>query len=832
MKKTINLLIAIFILFSWGYAQESDKTNTPKLKFDNSGQVKYIKFDGKNKTGKWDSPSSANEFFKSILGATEQDEFVLKNKREPKNGVFTEHYRQFYHGVAVEGGLFILHFKNGKLTKANGHFVNTNGIDLSPALTPEDAAKSYAAHLQITDNLSPEFIHGLVVAEIETISGADTTYSTRLCYKVDLKNCPSDKGETGYIDAHTAEILKTQKNWFNSSATGTFATMYSGSRNAGTQYYNGVFNLIDSSRNAIINTWDLNNNDWDNYADSAVVFTDNDNNWTANEHDDNDDQMALDIHWALQEIYDYFDNEHSLQSFDNNNHMIDAFVHCELPDGAGGTTRENAMFNVFASGDQAFFFGDGESDFKPLGALDVVAHEFSHAITYNHTGWATLTTLRRALHEGFSDIWGAVIENEIASEKDHWKIGEEVIDVSGDDCLRNIQTPESSAAYQPIADCFGDSRYNDGGNDEAYEKSGVLSHWFYLLAEGGEDTNDNNDDYLVYKLGLDVAAEVALEGQTGHFADVTDYTDARDAMIDAADAIFDENSFQSLQVEEAWYAVGVGTQPAQVTLSGDNLICNSGEVITANNSPTGSTINWTTSSNLKVDSGQGTTTPTIKPKYSSSNGVGWVQANYVTGSYTTAGPRKTVWVGKILPLGLGLVDRLTGMPKYVFCNGQANPVKAVHVDGEASIIEWDWDVTGGYVYYDNPYGDNSEVTIYPTSTSCNVKVNARNGCDWSGWADMGIYVMSCGGYYMMISPNPTTGETTLTIEPTSEEETFDETAEWELEIYSPTQALKEKKTKLKGNSTTIQTQSWKEGVYVVRVKYKDEILSGKLVVKK
>jgi hypothetical protein len=53
-----------------------------------------------------------------------------------------------------------------------------------------------------------------------------------------------------------------------------------------------------------------------------------------------------------------------------------------------------------------------------------------------------------------------------------------------------------------------------------------------------------------------------------------------------------------------------------------------------------------------------------------------------------------------------------------------------------------------------------------------------------------------------------------------------------MEIYSPMQALKTKKTRLKGKSTTIQTAGWTEGVYTVRVKYKDEILTGKLIVRK
>ncbi|MFV0267938.1 MAG: T9SS type A sorting domain-containing protein, partial [Draconibacterium sp.] len=66
----------------------------------------------------------------------------------------------------------------------------------------------------------------------------------------------------------------------------------------------------------------------------------------------------------------------------------------------------------------------------------------------------------------------------------------------------------------------------------------------------------------------------------------------------------------------------------------------------------------------------------------------------------------------------------------------------------------------------------------------------------------------------------------------STETTFDENAEWDLEVYNSMQSLKLKKQKLKGNSVTINTQSWKEGVYMVRVKYKDKILTGKLVVQK
>ena len=87
-------------------------------------------------------------------------------------------------------------------------------------------------------------------------------------------------------------------------------------------------------------------------------------------------------------------------------------------------------------------------------------------------------------------------------------------------------------------------------------------------------------------------------------------------------------------------------------------------------------------------------------------------------------------------------------------------------------------------------------------------------------------------YYLAFSPNPTTGETTLSIGSTSKEGAFDEAAGWDLEIYNASQLLKEKKTSLRGQSTRIHTAGWKEGVYLVRVKYKGEMLTGKLVVKR
>ncbi|MDO9614478.1 MAG: T9SS type A sorting domain-containing protein, partial [Bacteroidota bacterium] len=54
---------------------------------------------------------------------------------------------------------------------------------------------------------------------------------------------------------------------------------------------------------------------------------------------------------------------------------------------------------------------------------------------------------------------------------------------------------------------------------------------------------------------------------------------------------------------------------------------------------------------------------------------------------------------------------------------------------------------------------------------------------------------------------------------------------WDLEVYDSMHSLKTKTQKLKGDKKAINTTGWKDGVYIVRVKIGNEIISEKLVVK-
>jgi hypothetical protein len=153
---------------------------------------------------------------------------------------------------------------------------------------------------------------------------------------------------------------------------------------------------------------------------------------------------------------------------------------------------------------------------------------------------------------------------------------------------------------------------------------------------------------------------------------------------------------------------------------------------------------------------------------------------------------------------------------------------------ETGATSYTWSVQGGTILS----GQGTGSIIVRTATATGVNINftvaakAINNCGESAFfVRTGWVVPGSGGSTLVFAPNPTSGETTLSIESESPDLTFDESAEWELEVYDQVQTLKEKNSKVKGKEYKIQTAGWKEGVYFVRVKYKDEILTGQLVVK-
>jgi len=61
-------------------------------------------------------------------------------------------------------------------------------------------------------------------------------------------------------------------------------------------------------------------------------------------------------------------------------------------------------------------------------------------------------------------------------------------------------------------------------------------------------------------------------------------------------------------------------------------------------------------------------------------------------------------------------------------------------------------------------------------------------------------------------------------------DTFTEGDKWEAEIFNRQMLLMHKTTRLKDKTYTINVSGWKEGIYYVRVRVKDKLVSGKFIV--
>lgn len=175
---------------------------------------------------------------------------------------------------------------------AHGHYVKINDLNISPTITPENAKDCFAHFKSIPSDSITDFIIELVIKEIP-VKGNDSIFSPKLVYRVYLWANHENTSEVGFVDAHTCDILLTEPALTGYSATGTFVTRYSDTRQGITQNYSGAYNLADSTRGAIIHTWNLNGN---TNIQNRIELSDNDNNWTAAEHSTTENDMGLDVH--------------------------------------------------------------------------------------------------------------------------------------------------------------------------------------------------------------------------------------------------------------------------------------------------------------------------------------------------------------------------------------------------------------------------------------------------------------------------------------------------------------------------------------------------------
>ncbi|WP_080903391.1 M4 family metallopeptidase [Parabacteroides sp. Marseille-P3160] len=603
----------LFLLLMTSFAVMSySQSGLIRKETDNKGALTFAEF-------QIDSARPMNEsrqFLKQLNTLGKDEDFILTDSRTDKLGFTHYYFNQYYKGIRVAYSSYSVHGKDNLINTVNGTYNKVGEVPTIAKLSEKEAlayatrsvgAKVYKWEIPEEEHWLKENYNESYYPKGELVIVKDrliTNQQFRLAWKFDVyAHIPLSRNLI-YVDAITGDILDTESKIYYINTQGTAATRYSGTRNIIADSFTGGFRLREIRSNIRIETYNM-RAQGTNYS-GATDFVDNNNSWTTAEfHNTNMDDAAIDAHWGSEVTYNYFNTVHGRNSWNGSGGPILNYVHTNL---MAFDYPNNA--NAFWDG-QRMTYGDGNSCYDPLTSLDIVAHEISHGIN-STTAKMKYEGESGALNEALSDIWAACVESWAASEKQTWLIGEDI--TLCQDAFRSMSNPKALGqpnTYQsplplengfwwPTNDCSKD-------NCGVHINSGVPNFWFFLLVNGGTGTNDIGDSYFVNGIGIDHAAKIVYRAETVILASndeqVVTFNKFRNATITAASHLYGADSPEVISTTNAWYAVGVG-DIYQNLISGPSTVCDQA-TYTINNLPQGATVQWS-AINFIPASGTGT----------------------------------------------------------------------------------------------------------------------------------------------------------------------------------------------------------------------------------
>jgi len=471
----------------------------------------------------------------------------------PGEGLQVQRFNQYYKGIPIVLGTYTLSSKDGIASYACGkHYPVSGALKTQPLIDEASAMQSALAFIRADTyqwQLSGAPAPSGSLAYMEDFGSGEPDGKLHLAYAFDIYAAAPLSRNMVYVDAQSGKVLFTDAILKHVAATGK--SYYSDTVGFQVQQIGSKYYMHDLSRGKGIFTYNLNHQSPGAGGGAASNVLEDSSSSTFFALD-----PSVDAHWGAEIVYDYWKNRQNRLSWNGKDSALKSYVHY-------GTNYVNA----FWSGSD-MNYGDGGSGYGVFTALDVCGHEIGHGVCQS-TCALIYNKESGAMNEGFSDIWGAVIENygnphEIdATPKNPWLIGEELNPTP----LRSMADPKlygQPDTYQGANWVYAAPGCTTGDNCGVHTNSGVLNHWFYLLSVGGKGVNDLNNAWQVKGLGIDSAARIAFATELAITSSAT-YANCRAASIAATTTLYGACSPQVEAVTRAWYAVGVGTDFAPCT---------------------------------------------------------------------------------------------------------------------------------------------------------------------------------------------------------------------------------------------------------------------------
>ena len=522
-----------------------------------STRVRYATFEASSTSG-----MSADMFFKNYLDLEKPNRLVPSDTLYSPDSAYCHiKYRQYFGKYYVENSRLTLTFHHNNIIRFKGYYLHITTIE-EEKYRVEDAIDLYKHYYNISADSC--------VCRVELLITEDTSPNPKavLCFKIQSDN-PSLMNQLLYVSVSDLSIIKEESipiSGFNATLPTRYNGVRYGQQSGVYPLYelhdnraavrimkidSGVTNLGTGIPNTFYNKTDI----WDNYSDSTYP------------------QHILDAYWAacqysyyMQDTFhcpkDYFQRtwvpepEHfevmdtttwvyvALNTFiDNTKWMRILYYHQNKEQGI------DIMRNIIVIGAPGL-------NHYPKASIDETVHEYAHI--FSHQSWEpkylVSNRIDNEICEACADIWAAIITNSIYhDETKTWKIGEDVVlPTSGHTCIRNLANPSDSNAEIQM----NDNRCQEPGIS-AYERSGIFSHWFYLLTHGYSGEGCTGICYTFEGIPIDSAAKLMYyleKKEIVHYID--SYEQLAQYTLDATENFSDPGIIKS-SVLGAWNVLGV-----------------------------------------------------------------------------------------------------------------------------------------------------------------------------------------------------------------------------------------------------------------------------------
>lgn len=496
--------------------------------------------------------------FHEELGLTQHDQLVLDTVKTDQTGLLHYKYRQIHKGIPVRGAILLTRERNMMLESATYYLYPDIDVNVNPILSEQDAIAEALEYIDADEYMWEDSLNEAWIREEYGDSNA-TFYpqvrqrvvkpwgpfnadSCALAYVMPVFSIYPGDDYRVFVDAITGDIIKLETLVHTHDALG--ASQFDGDVPITVRPAGDNFELFDDHRGSGVVTMDA----LLNLAfGAAVPLTDsdgsNDGYWTS-------DPEAYNVHWGLEQMYDYMLDEFGWNSYNDRGKRVRGLINYPFPGSGNSNATHISILDIVA-------FGNGGTSCPPFVSVDVVGHEFAHGLT-DHSAGLRYANESGALNESFSDIFGFLLEREVDPANVDWLIGEDI--GCGFRSLLNPNSTNQPAYYegsfwQPPAGI--PSRGNDWGG--VHTNSGVQNYWFYLLSQhtSGVGVNEVGDKYEFTAIAIDDAAQIVFENLTNYLTPRSDHRDAFDGSVIAAKTLYGDCSAEHEAVVWAWHAVGV-----------------------------------------------------------------------------------------------------------------------------------------------------------------------------------------------------------------------------------------------------------------------------------